>query len=40
MSDNRNVSRPLLLAVEDGADIREQMKWALASEVGVFEASD
>src|SRR5947199_73070 len=31
---------PALLLVEDDAEIREQMKWALASEYVVLEASD
>src|SRR5262245_7344497 len=40
MSDDRDMSRPVLLLVEDDADIREQMKWALASEFMVLEAND
>jgi len=40
MSDDGDGSRPLLLLVEDDADIREQMKWALASEFTVLEAKD
>ena len=40
MRDDGDGSRPLLLLVEDDADIREQMKWALASEFTVLEAKD
>src|SRR5207237_8237230 len=33
-------THPLLLLVEDDAEIREQMKWALASDYTVVEADD
>jgi len=33
-------THPLLLLVEDDAEIREQMKWALASDYAVVEADD
>ena len=35
-----NKTRPALLLVEDDAEIREQIKWALASEYVVLEAHD
>src|SRR3989442_431350 len=41
MKSERNQSDPaLLLLVEDDAEIREQMKWALGSEYSVLEAQD
>jgi two-component system NtrC family response regulator len=33
-------TRPTLLLIDDDAEIREQMKWALASEYELLEASD
>ena len=33
-------TRPILLLVDDDAEIREQMKWALASDYQLLEASD
>ena len=32
--------RPALLLVDDDAEIRDQMKWALASDYQLLEASD
>ena len=40
MSDHPDEARPGLLLVEDDAEIREQMKWALASCYAVLEATD
>jgi two-component system NtrC family response regulator len=37
---NPTIANPALLLVEDDADLREQMKWALASEYTVLEAKD
>jgi two-component system NtrC family response regulator len=37
---NPTIVNPALLLVEDDAEIREQMKWALASEYTVLEAKD
>jgi two-component system NtrC family response regulator len=37
---NTTIANPVLLLVEDDADLREQMKWALASEYTVLEAKD
>ncbi|WP_447979464.1 PEP-CTERM-box response regulator transcription factor [Candidatus Nitrospira bockiana] len=34
------MTRPVLLIVDDDAEIREQLKWALASEYEVLEAED
>ena len=33
-------TRPAVLIVDDDAEIREQLKWALASEYSVLEAED
>ncbi|HXC67808.1 MAG TPA: response regulator, partial [Nitrospiraceae bacterium] len=33
-------NRPLLLLIDDDAEIRDQMKWALASDYQLLEASD
>jgi len=40
MKTEQSERRPALLLVEDDAEIREQMKWALASEYTVLEAGD
>jgi len=40
MKSERNQSPPALLLVEDDAEIREQMKWALAGDYSVLEAED
>src|SRR3989442_9548062 len=40
MKTEKSERRPALLLVEDDAEIREQMKWALASEYTVLEATD
>jgi two-component system NtrC family response regulator len=40
MKSEWNQSGPALLLVEDDAEIREQMKWALGSEYAVLEAQD
>src|SRR5947208_16766675 len=37
---NTTIANPVLLLVEDDADLREQMKWALPSEYTVVEAKD
>ncbi len=37
---NTTIPNPALLLVEDDAEIREQMKWAFASEYTVLEAKD
>src|SRR5437879_8435476 len=37
---NTTIANTALLLVEDDAEIREQMKWALASEYTVLEAKD
>jgi two-component system NtrC family response regulator len=37
---NTTIANPALLLVEDDGEIREQMKWALASEFTVLEAKD
>jgi two-component system, NtrC family, response regulator len=40
MSEKLMNTRPALLLVDDDAEIRDQMKWALASEYQLLEASD
>lgn len=40
MKNEQDKTLPALLLVEDDAEIREQMKWALASEYDVLEATD
>jgi two-component system NtrC family response regulator len=40
MSEKVINTRPALLLVDDDAEIREQMKWALASDYQMLEASD
>ncbi|OAI43797.1 PEP-CTERM-box response regulator transcription factor [Nitrospira sp. SCGC AG-212-E16] len=40
MSDKPVNTRPALLLVDDDAEIRDQMKWALASDYQLHEASD
>jgi two-component system NtrC family response regulator len=40
MKGRQDHARPTLLLVEDDAEIREQLKWALASEYTVLEAAD
>jgi len=40
MSEKLIDSRPALLLVDDDAEIRDQMKWALASDYQLLEASD
>ena len=40
MKTEQSERRPALLIVEDDAEIREQMKWALAEDYAVLEASD
>lgn len=39
-STNGNNPRPTLLLVEDDEDLRQQLRWALASEYDVLEAGD
>ena len=40
MSEKLMNTRPVLLLVDDDAEIRDQMKWALASDYQMLEASD
>ena len=40
MSEKLMNTRPALLLVDDDAEIRDQMKWALASDYQLLEASD
>jgi len=40
MSEKLINTRPALLLVDDDAEIRDQMKWALASDYQMLEASD
>ena len=40
MIENAMDSRPALLFVDDDAEIRDQLKWALASDYQLLEASD
>ena len=40
MSEKLINTRPALLLVDDDAEIRDQMKWALASDYQLLEASD
>ena len=40
MSEKLMNIRPALLLVDDDAEIRDQMKWALASDYQLLEASD
>jgi two-component system NtrC family response regulator len=40
MSEKLMNARPVLLLVDDDAEIRDQMKWALASDYQMLEASD
>jgi len=40
MSETRMNTRPALLLVDDDTEIRDQMKWALASDYQLLEASD
>ena len=40
MSEKLIHTRPVLLLVDDDAEIRDQMKWALASDYQMLEASD